>query len=77
MIDRREFTCNQCGRTRLLSKEEAEDDGWIMTTQYGLICPHCIEYHGIPMPSVPLTQKEEAELARLHYYASHAYAYMI
>ena len=70
MIERREFTCNQCGRTRLLSKEEAEDDGWIMHIQKGLTCPHCIDYYGLPKQSIPLTREQEAELARERYYCS-------
>lgn len=69
MIERREFTCNQCGRTRLLSKEEAEDDGWEMNIQKGLICPHCIEYYGLPKQAILLTREQEAELARERYYS--------
>ena len=68
-MDRMEFTCNQCGRTRLLSKEEAEDDGWFIHSQYGLSCPHCIEYYGLPIQP-QLSQEEEIEQFRNRYYAS-------
>lgn len=46
--ERTEIACESCGKLRMLSKEEATEDGWLISTKYkGLICPGCTEKYAI------------------------------
>lgn len=47
--DRKEMVCSKCGKSRMLSFIEADEDGWVHDTRYkGLICYNCREKYGIP-----------------------------
>lgn len=46
---RQELSCECCGKSRMLSPSEADQDGWIFSTEYGgLICNQCAPKYGIP-----------------------------
>lgn len=47
--DRKEMVCSKCGKSRMLSFREADEDGWVIDTRYkGPICYGCKEKYGIP-----------------------------
>ena len=47
--ERCEITCSCCGKRRMLSRAEAEQDGWLFSTKYcGIICGDCVPRYGIP-----------------------------
>ena len=44
-----EFTCGKCGKTRILSPKEANEDGWRINSENGKIeCYQCLPKYGIP-----------------------------
>ena len=48
MEKRREVECKVCGKKRMLSKEEADEDGWVIDIKKGLTCNGCKQKYGIP-----------------------------
>lgn len=47
--ERYEITCSCCGKKRVLSRSEAEQDGWVFNTKYcGIVCDDCDPRYGIP-----------------------------
>lgn len=69
--DRMELKCSICGKSRFLSLEEADDDGWTVSNiADGLCCPKCSEikcgvydYH-IPTSQEALQQWREKTYGR-------------
>lgn len=47
-MNRQEFTCKSCGKKRVLSIEEARDDGWVVDVNGRLLCPNCLPTYGFP-----------------------------
>ena len=45
---RKEIKCSCCGKSRFLSIQEAEEDGWRMLSDKGLCCYQCIPKYSIP-----------------------------
>lgn len=45
---RKELKCNVCGKKRMLSKQEAAEDGWVIDTRRGLTCNNCLPKYGVP-----------------------------
>lgn len=44
-----EFTCGKCGKTRILSPKEANEDGWRVNPESGKTeCYQCIPKYGVP-----------------------------
>ena len=68
---RRELKCDNCCKTRMLSIEEATEDGWVMHTKMGLICCDCAPKYGIPStflrsPTfIGLGETEDGNIARV------------
>lgn len=69
MDQRTEMECSRCGKVRILSALEAEEDGWRGSLQ-GLICPSCdTEVRAMP-DILPFQTKEGmVEALRLRRFA--------
>lgn len=63
MDQRTEMECSRCGKIRILSAMEAEEDGWRGSTE-GLICPSC-NTEGRAMPDIPPYQTKEGLIESL------------
>lgn len=72
-LKRLEVKCSLCGKSRYLSVNELEEDGWRMDLQKGLICFQCIPKYGIPTAQFSREEDKEIELNRLKrkHYMSH------
>jgi len=67
---RTKIICAKCGKERILSYLEADEDGW-QCIREGLACPKCIDNFGLPLDGPPRpTTADLIEYQRLKRFAS-------